>query len=267
MAEFWLSDGNTTIELDDNINTMDIGGNSRKWKVTAYAGANGGFINGSGGYSSKKIKVSRREKAGATDITAWNQARADFMTLFTQPKLKEVFLYQSFYNGITTQTIKTRVYTTSIPGDSYSFFKVSNSRVFELISPSGVWESETETVIDNDLDGAGEQVVNYTFDTLIETPPVIKWTPLYSGQLSFFRVITETGEGFSITFDAPKGIFIYDTKNNKFYLGSIEPGNEVPSTAFAFVGSPFQLSPGNSTLRINCDGPFNFELKYNGRYV
>jgi len=82
MSYYWLSDGTNTLVIEDTVNEIEFGGIKRDFEVERFVGAHGGIVNGLGNIGERTFSISRKEKAGAGEATAWNSRRENYLKLF-----------------------------------------------------------------------------------------------------------------------------------------------------------------------------------------
>lgn len=263
MAQYWLylDDGSSdTLELDEEINELTLGGNKRRFKFLDYAGQSGSAVRGFGSYGKKTFLVTRIDKVESGDITAWNSRRNDFMKFFTVPAYKTIYLYCK--DGENSLTLRTRVYTEEIPADKYKNYRISDKRTFKVVSPSGVWESTTASTGSEAIIGSSEQQVSLTNNGILECPITIEFTP--TANETEFRVKIFEGYGIRFSGSFTAGIKIsYNMKTGKLTLG----GSEVNAAQYIAAGSPFQIPTGSTTAFVKCSGAGTFEYSFNERYI
>jgi hypothetical protein len=261
MAQYWLYDGTNTLELDERIVKLSLGGNKRAFSFKNYMGANGASIRGFGEYSTKKFILTRIEKAESGDLSAWNSRRNDFMIWATKARVTDVWLYQK--DGENSITMRTKVYFSKIPSDQYDHLLISKERPFELISPSGVWENTTATTDTEAITSSVEQTVSITNNGNIEAPIQCKFTP--TGNETLFSCYLYNNYGFTLErsfFTAGQQI-IYDTEDNVMTIA----GTEVELAQYLTAGSVFNIPTGTFNLYVKCSGPGTFAYSFNQRYI
>jgi hypothetical protein len=259
MAQFWLSDGTNTLELDDNIQEMSLGGNKRNYKTKPFLGASGGFIRGFGTLSSKTLKVARKERVEGSDITAWNSRRNVFQSWFTRPRHQDIYFYMQ--NGEQTLELRALCYAMRLPEDKYKNYRISDMREFLIEIPRGFLESTTSSTGSQAVI-AGNNTVTVNNNGLLELPIIAKFTP--TAQESLFSAKIADKFGFvlqKINFSA--GVEIaYNTGNNTMTIGGLTQ----KVSQFLTNGGVFNLPPGETDLIVNVSGPGTFSYTFEERY-
>lgn len=263
MAQYWLyldDDSSATLDLDDEINELTLGGNKRRFKFLDYAGQSGAAVRGFGSYGKKSFLVTRIDKVEGSDVTAWNSRRNDFMQHFTTPAYKTQYLYCK--DGENSLTLRTRVYCEEIPADKYKNYRITDKRTFKVVSPSGVWESTTATTDTLAITGSAEQQLSITNSGILECPMTINFTPTAAETSWRVKIFEGWGIRFSGTFAA--GVQVsYNMKTGKMTIG----GAEVNAAIYIAAGSAFQLPSGTTTAYIKCSGAGSFSYSFNARYI
>lgn len=259
MAQFWLSDGTNTLELDNNIQEMTLGGNKRNYKVVPFAGAAGGFIRGFGTANSKKFIVRRKELAEGGDSSFYNSRRNDYLSWFTRPAYEEIYLYVR--DGEDSFTVRTRVYVENIGSEKFSFVRITDMRDIALISPKGLFENITASTDTEAITGSSAQNVSFTNLGTWETPIILKFTPTANETLFNVELADQFGVNLSGQFLAGKEI-AYNTADNSLTIDS-----ETQNTGqFLTSGGSFNIPPGDVTLKVQTSGPGSFSYEFNERY-
>jgi hypothetical protein len=263
MAFFWLQDDDSnTLDLDDTVQELTLGGNGRGFSVISYLGANGGSIRGWGSYTAKEFIVSRKEKAETGDGSAWNSRRSDFIKWFTRPRYKNIWLY--IRNGEDTFTVRTKVFCEEIPDDKYKFYRISDSRAFKLISPSGVFEDITATtgteVFATSVIRSEIAVIN---GGTIDAPAIFSYTPTATSVV--FKVTLYDNFGFTLTVtDINSGDKIsYNTANGSLTIAGVTRN----PAQFLTSGSLFNLQAGESNIYVSASEAGTFDYSFNARYI
>jgi hypothetical protein len=265
MAQYWIyyidgAGSSNTLNLDNELNELTLGGNKRRFQFLDYAGQSGSALRGIGAYSKKQFIVTRTETIESGDASAWNSKRNDFMKYFTVPSYLDTYLYCQ--DGEQSKTLRTKVFCEQIPDDKYKNFRISDKRAFKLTSPSGVWENTSSTTGSVAITGSTEQSTSLTNNGILECPMTISFTP--TGAETSWRIKIFEGYGirFGGTFTA--GVkYSYNMKTGKLTRG----GAEVNAAQFIAAGSPFQLPIGTTTAYIKTSGAGTFEYAYNERYI
>ena len=264
MANFWLylaDDSSATLNLDDEVNELTLGGNKRRFKFLDYAGQSGAAVRGFGSYGKKTYLVTRIDKIETGDTTAWNSRRNDFMKHFTTPVYKTQYLYLA--DGEASITARTQIYTEEIPSDKYKNYRISDKRTFKIISPSGVWENTTATTGSLAITSSTEQTTTITNNGIIECPMTVEFTP--TANETEFRI--KIAEGYGIKFGGSfiAGVKIsYNMKTGILTIG----GSEVNTASYISAGtSPFQIPVGSTIAYIKTSGAGTFEYSFNERYI
>jgi hypothetical protein len=263
--QYWLyfidgSGSSNTLNLDNELNELSLGGSKRRFKFLDYAGQSGSALRGIGSYSKKEFILTRTETAETGDASAWNSKRNDFMKYATVPVYQDLWLYSQ--NGEQTLTLRTKVYVEQIPADKYKFYRISDKRAFKATSPSGVWESTTATTGTTAITGSTEQQIAITNGGILECPMTISFTPTVSETSWRVKIFEGYGIRFSGTFAA--GVQVsYNMKTGKLTVG----GAEVSAAQYIAAGSPFQIPSGANTIFFKSSGAGSFAYSFNERYV
>lgn len=261
MAQFWLQDQDSNIlNLDNSVQMISLGGNSRNYKIVDYAGAPGGAIRGFGNPGPKKFKVSRKEKAESGDITAWNSRRNDYLKFFTLSRYKKLWLYVR--DGEDTFTVRTEVIVDKIGDDSYKYYRITdNVKSISLISPKGLFENITASTGSQAIPDATEQTVTITNNGIWETPAIFSFTP--TGAETLFQVKLTDEYAFRIEGSFTAGSIIsYNTADNSLTIGGLDAN----SAQYITGGSVFNVPPGQDDIYVLCSGAGLFAWSYNERY-
>ena len=263
MSNIWLylnDDSSSTLELDNELNELTLGGNKRRYKFLDYAGQSGAAVRGFGSFGKKTFLATRTETIETGDTWAWNSKRGDFMKHFTVPAYKIQYLYIT--DGESSITARTRVYVQEIPPDKYKNYRLSEKRTFKIVSPSGVFENTTATTGSQVLADNSEYQVTLTNNGYIECPMTIEYTP--TGAETEFRVKIAEGYGVRLGGSFEAGVKVsFDMKTGKLTLG----GAEVNAADYISAGSEFQILPGSVTSFVKASGAGTFEYSFNQRYI
>lgn len=257
---FYITDGTTTISLDDTVSQLTLGGNTRAFNVIEYAGSHGGFITGIGNYSPKKFKVTRREYATGSNVNAWNARRNAFMAMATKAYFTPVYLY--LQDGEETVVLRTRIYCTDIDGDKYEYIKVSDKRDFTFISSAGFYENTSVTTDTEAITTGAEQTISITNSGNIECPLICKFTP--TGNETIFQAYIYNNYGFRLEGNFKAGILVaYNTETSEMTIGGVSVNSEQYLTA----GDVFEIPTGTVNLYVGASGPCEFTYDFYGRYI
>lgn len=255
---FWLQDSDSNIlQLDSNVQEISLGQTKRAYSVDEYIGAPGGMIRGFGNPGPKKFIVSRIEKAESGDYNAWNSRRDDFQKFFSLVTYKQLYFYVR--NGEDDTTYYTQVYPTSIGSDAYKYYRISDKRSFELISPKGLFVNAASTTGSQAVQGATTTTVSITNNGTWDCPIQLKYTP--SSNASSFQVMFADGYGvrlYKSDYFLSGEQVVYDTSDNTMTIN----GNNVNPTQYITGGSVFNVPPGTFDLDVLCShaGTFAYEF-------
>jgi hypothetical protein len=232
--EFWLSDDSTTVDLGDNVKSIKLGGSERAFNVVEFARTNGGFLKGIGNYSPKSFSFTRDDYITTSDEQhAWNSQRNTFIKWFTKPVYKDLYLNMSYSTD--SLTLRQLVYPVKIPEDSFDRTWNKNfDRSFELVSPSGIWETTTNTTGSIAMTSTNEQEITITNDGTVECAPIFTFTPTSTGAI--FQVKLSEEYGFRLEGTFSSGVELsYNMSNGIFKISDAE----VDVTNYITAGSPF----------------------------
>lgn len=259
-TQFWLDNGSTTLSFDSNVTDLEIGGSERAYKVTDFAGSNGGYITGFGTYSPKTISISRKEKAESGDATAWNSLRNDFMSWITTPATTELYLY--ILNGEGTLTTKGRVYPKKIGSDKYKFYMISEMRKFDFILPVGYMQDTSSSSGSEAVVGASESTFTVANDGILDTPSIFTYLP--TGAETSFQCEIADDFGFRLEGNFSSGVLIsYDTSDGSLEIGGVAQN----PNQFLTGGGIFTLAPGSQSVYVTCSGAGTFGYQFYERYI
>lgn len=260
---FWLSDATTTLDLGDYIHTLNIGGNTRNFSVEQFARSNGGYLKGVGNYSPKEFTFSRDDfivNSTWTDNHAWNIDRNTFMRWFTKPASTYIYLNMNYSSDAIT--LRTKVYPIELPNDNFSKnWNTDFDRSFKLLSPTGVWESSSNSTASVSITSTAEQEVTFTLKGIIEVNPSFYFTPI--ANCGLFQVKVSEGYGFRLegTFLAGE-LLEYNMQNGLFYIA----GSETDVTNYLTAGSPFTIPIISTSVFVYASSGV-FAYSYKERYV
>jgi len=260
MAEFWLSDGTTTLDLGDNVKEISLEGGKRNFDIVDFALSNGGYIRGVGSYSARKFSVTRDDFIQANENIAWNQRRTDFMKWFTKPVYASLYLNMQYSTDAIT--LRTRVYPTKLGKDTFkNSWNYNDGRDFELVSPTGIWEETTAIAANVSITSTNEQTVTISNTGMLESAPIFSFTP-DSASATIFQVKISEGYGFRLEGSFSTVIISYYMSNGKLTVD----GAEVDATNYLSAGSPF-LFPITSTAFYVTASSGVFNYSFNKRYI
>lgn len=262
MAYFYIGneDESITLSLDDNAQELAIGGVSRNFDIVDYMGADGGYLKGFGNYSSRKIKISRKEKAEGSDGSAWNSRRTDWMAFFTKPAYEDWYLY--ILDGEGTSTYRALCYCEETSEDKYTFIRISDMREFSLIIPEGVFTKTTSTTDSLSITSDNEHSMSFTNNGLIECAPTFNYTPTGNEESFAVKISEEFGFLLAGTFIAGSEIS-YNMATGILTIG----GAMVNIANYLVKGSPFKIRSGTTTLYITCSGAGSFDYEFYERTI
>jgi len=262
MAYFWLSQNGSTevLDLDNSVIELEIGGLKRAFNIAEFGGSNGGYFKGFGNISSRKIKLSRIEKAASGDATAFNSDRNDFIKWFTKEAWEEI--YFNITDGEGANTYQSEVKCEQIPEDKYKFYKLTDARAFTLLLKDGLFTSISENTDTVAITGSTQQSTTITVGGNIGVWPTFKFTP--TAAETSFQVSVADGWKFTLTGTFAAGVQIaYNMQNGEFCIDNAI----VNVGAYLTGGSPFPLKVGDNTVYIKCSGAGTFEYSYYDRVV
>lgn len=259
---FWLSDATTTIDLGDEVKTITLGNSDRQFNVENFARSNGGYLKGFGNYSPKVFTFSRDDFITISDEQhAWNGQRNSFMQWLTRDATTYIYLNMAYSTD--SITLRTKVYPTKLPKDTFNGnWNTNFDREFELISPTGFWETTTDIAASFNLTSTNEHEITLTNNGIIECAPIFNFTPISSAVL--FQVKLSEGYGFRLEGTFSSGVTIsFDMSNSKFYIDN----NETDLTNYLTAGSPFLFPPyqSKSLFVYGSSGVFSYSFKE--RYI
>jgi len=259
--EFWLSDDSTHIDLGDNVREITLGGSDREFNVNKFSRSNGGYLKGIGNYSPKKFTLTRDDyMENSVELTAWNSRRNDFVKWATRESYDDIYLNQSYSTDAIT--LRTLVVFTSIPDDKFNMSWAGNlRRKYDLISPSGVWETTTSVSTSVAITSTSEQAVTITNNGTVPCSPLFSFTP--DGACSIFQVRITEGYGFTLSGTFSSGVEItYNMDSGDMTLG----GATVDYTNYLTDSTPFNF-PAKSTSVYVTASSGTFEWLFYERYI
>lgn len=260
MAYFWISNGTTTLNLDDYVSSLEVGGLKRNFNVEDFAGTNGGYLKGIGNFSPRKLKFQKIERAEGTDGTAFNSRRNDFMAFFLKPFWEDWYFY--IKDGEGTSTYRTLCYCTDIDSDKYKYVRISDDKKFEIILPNPVFESTTVNSTNVAITGSNEQTVTITVGGNTDANPIYSFTP--TAAETSFQVSSSEGWKWRLDGTFALGVQIsFNMGNGELTIG----GAVVDLTSYLIAGSPFPLVCGTNTIYVKCSGAGTFNYSYSNRIV
>lgn len=257
---FWLSDDSTTLDLGDNVHTISLGGNNRNFNVVEFANSNGGYLRGVGNYSPKKFTFTRDDYiTTSAEQHPFNSQRNTFMKWFTRSFTTYVYLNMAYSTDLIT--LRTKVYPTKLPEDEFANNWVRDfGREFEVISPSGIWETTTQITTSVTISSSNEQEITITNNGVIECAPIFSFTP--STGCSVFQVKMADNFGFRLEATFSSGVQIsYYMNTGILTIG----GAEVDVSNYLILGSPFLFPAKTTSIFVTaCNGVFeySFPLRY-----
>lgn len=259
--EFWLSDNSTHIDLGNNVREITIGGSEREFEIAKFSRSNGGYLKGIGNYSPKKFTLVRDDfMEDSEELTAWNSRRNNFVKWATRESYDDIYMNMSYSTDAIT--LRTLVYFTDIPDDSFDMNWGANlKRKYELLAPSGVWETTTEISTSVAITSTNEQAVTITNNGTIPCSPIYTFTP--DGACSVFQVRIAEGYGFRLTGTFSSGVVIAYNMNS----GTLTfDGSVVDYTNYLYDGTPFNF-PTKSTYVFVTASSGTFEYSFYERYI
>lgn len=262
MSSYYLFDGTDTLNLDDTVQEITLGGLKRDFKVKDYIGANGGIITGTGNFGQRKFVISRKEKAESGDDSAWNSRRSDYLQWFLKNKYTDVWLYVE--NGEGTIIARTIVYCTDIGSEKYKFLKISDARSITLVSPSGVFEKTTTTDYTGytGLSGSGSITLSPAIASMVDTPGIWSITP--NATLNSAKIWIAESIGFTIAGPFSSGDeLIYNHSTNTFTIAGVSYN----IANYLQSGGRFVMPSGTTTIYYYFSASIDLELSINERYV
>jgi hypothetical protein len=262
MAQFWLSENGSTeiLNLDNSVIELEIGGVKRAFNIEEFGGSNGGYFKGFGNITSRKIKVTRIDKAAQGDATAFNSDRNDFMKWFTKEAWQTT--YFNILDGEGVNTYQAEVKCGVIPEDKYKFYRITDGRAFTLLLKDGLFTSTSESSGSLAITGSTQQTTTITVGGNIGVWPTFKFTP--TGLESSFQVSVADGWKFTLSGTFAAGVQLsYNMQNGELLIDNAT----VNVGAYLTGGSPFPLKVGDNTVYVLCSGAGLFEYNYYNRVV
>jgi hypothetical protein len=259
MAYFTLTDLTTTLNLDDEVSKLNLGGSKRGFSLIEFAGQNGAMIKGTGNFGAKTIKFSRREYAVNSDYHAWNSRRDTFIALMT--KAANVPVYMVIQTATSTYW-RTRVYCQEIASLLMNYIKVGDVDEFTLISPDGFFECQTKTTATTAITTGAEQTIAMTNSGNIGCPITCKFTP--TGNETILQCLIYDNYGFRLEGTFSAGIEItYHTGTGAMTIN----GLTVNSKNYLTWGSVFEIPAGSSNIYVGASGPCSFIYDFYARKI
>lgn len=260
MAYYYLqvSGEGTTFDIDTEAIQITFPGVSRAFSKSDLF-SDGSAIFGSGAFQTGKIIFTKKFKKSGTG-TAWNSLRTAVMRYLGLPKWKILYFYLVESTGIVTMRV--RVWPISRGDEQYSSLVISNEMSFAFQMEKAYFEEVTETsttkVLTTSAPGVYE-TLTVTNNGIINTPPVIKFTP--SVACSLFQVELATDYGFRLESSFLAGVEItYDCRTGMATVGGLTVNGILTA------GSVFTLEPGTNTLYIYAAAGA-FEVEHYERFI
>ena len=259
---FWLSDGTNTLILDNEVTQVNLGNVKREFSVKDYIGADGGILTGTGNLKSRKLTISRKEKAEDGDQSAWNSRRTEYLQWFMKNKNEDIYLY--IRDGEDSFTVRTLVYCDNVGNEKYKYIKVSDDRDISLVMPAGILENTTVTSYTGftGLSGFGNISLSPEIGGINDVPGIWSITP--NATLNTAKIWIGESIGFTIAgpFDVSNEV-IYDHRDNTFSIAGVNYSiyNYLQS------GGRFVMPAGTDTIYYYFSASVDLELTLYERYI
>lgn len=257
---YYLYDGTNILNLDAKAYKIDLGTPKRRYSISPYAGAHGGYVKGQGLYGTREIKITLRFHNKGGNNT-WNATRNDLFNYINKMKHENLWFY-ILHNDDSTST-KVRIYPSPANSEVYNYILVSEPMGFKFLCKYPYFQntsasSGSESVTDN-----SQHIFSINNTGKLETSCQFKFTP--TGDETFFQVELANNHGFTLeklSFLAGAEI-IYDTGNQKLTIGGVE----YKTSQYLTSGSIFNLPIGSNNVYVTCSGAGSFDYSFNTRFI
>lgn len=257
---YWLDDESSTYALDSNAYNINLGTPKRRYSLKEYVGAHGGYIQGTGLYETREIRIDVRFTNVGGNNT-WTTTRNNLWNWINKAKHETLWLYIK-HNDDSTET-RVRVYPTPSGSEIYDFINVSKEFGIRFLCEKPYFQNTTASTGSETVTDSSEHTFSINNTGKLETSCQFKFTP--TADATSFQVEIANNYGFTlekVSFPAGSQI-VYDTANGALTIGGVSYN----ARQYLTSGSIFNLPIGTNSVYVTCSGAGTFAYTFYTRWI